>query len=238
MPYVIAGIDVHKKMLAIAVADVEIEGDVHFERLKVGTNPVQLRALAEWLVEREVEEVVMESTAQYWRPVWEALERYWRPKRRARPDATPVSGTLHLAQAQSNRGAGGRKRDFPDAERLVKRLVAQELTLSFVPDAEQRLWRTVMRRKYQITRSRVQLQPARGAPRGSPHQDLECRVGLVGHQRASHAAGGRRRCNGSGGAGGTGRSAIAGHARAIARRLRCVRGSASGVSAADKADAR
>jgi transposase len=157
MPYRIAGIDVHKKMLAVAVADVEVEGDVHFERLKVGTRPVQLRALAEWLVEREVEEVVMESTAQYWRPVWDALERYWRPKRRARPAANPVSGTLHLAQAQSNRGAGGRKRDFPDAERLVKRLVAQELTLSFVPDAEQRLWRTVMRRKYQITRSRVQL---------------------------------------------------------------------------------
>ena len=74
MPYPIAGIDVHKKMLAIAVADVEVQGDVHFERLKVGTTPVQLRALAEWLVEREVEEVVMESTAQYWRPVWEALE--------------------------------------------------------------------------------------------------------------------------------------------------------------------
>jgi transposase len=36
--------------------------------------------------------------------------------------------------------------------------VAQELTLSFVPDAEQRLWRTVMRRKYQLTRNRVQLQ--------------------------------------------------------------------------------
>ena len=157
MPYHIAGIDVHKKMLAVAVADVEVEGDYHFERLKVGTSPVQLRALADWLVEREVDEVVMESTAQYWRPVWEALERYWRPKRRMRTDASLLSGTLHLAQAQSNRGAGGRKRDFPDAERLVKRLVAQELTLSFVPDAEQRLWRTVMRRKYQITRSRVQL---------------------------------------------------------------------------------
>ena len=39
----------------------------------------------------------------------------------------------------------------------MKRLVAQELTLSFVPDAEQRRWRTVMRRKYQITRNRVQL---------------------------------------------------------------------------------
>jgi transposase len=157
MPYHIAGIDVHKKMLAVAVADVAVEGDFHFERLKVGTSPVQLRALADWLVEREVDEVVMESTAQYWRPVWEALERYWRPTRRTHPAASPVSGTLHLAQAQSNRAAGGRKRDFPDAERLVKRLVAQELTLSFVPDAEQRLWRTVMRRKYQITRNRVQL---------------------------------------------------------------------------------
>lgn len=40
----------------------------------------------------------------------------------------------------------------------MKRLVAQELTVSYVPDAEQRLWRTVMRRKYQVTRNRVQLQ--------------------------------------------------------------------------------
>ena len=65
---------------------------------------------------------------------------------------------LHLAQAQSNRGARGRKQDFPDAERLVKRLVAQELILSFVPEVEQRLWRTVTRRKYQLTCNRVQLQ--------------------------------------------------------------------------------
>jgi transposase len=63
-----------------------------------------------------------------------------------------------LAQAQSNRGRRGRKRDFPDAERLVKRLVARELTLSFVPDAEQRLWRTVTRKKYQLRRDHVRLQ--------------------------------------------------------------------------------
>jgi len=158
MPYRIAGIDVHKKMLAVVVADVEVEGDYHFERLKVGTSPVQLRALAEWLVEREVEEVVMESTAQYWRPVWEVLERQWRPSRRARAEAGPMSGALHLAQAQSNQGPRGRKKDFPDAERLVKRLVAHELILSFVPEVTQRLWRTVTRRKYQLTGNRVQLQ--------------------------------------------------------------------------------
>jgi len=148
MPYRIAGIDVHKKMLAVVVADVEVDGDFSFERQKTGTTPRDLRHLADWLVEREVEEVVMESTAQYWRPVWEALEQHWRARRRARDSAPRLAGTLHLAQAQSNRGPGGRKKDFPDAERLVKRLVAQERTLSFVPDAEQRLWRTVMRRKY------------------------------------------------------------------------------------------
>jgi hypothetical protein len=57
-----------------------------------------------------------------------------------------MCGTLHLAQAQSNRGPRGRKKDFVDAERLLRRLVAQELIMSFVPDAEQRLWRTVVRR--------------------------------------------------------------------------------------------
>ena len=40
----------------------------------------------------------------------------------------------------------------------MKRLVARELILSFVPDADQRLWRTVTRRKYQLTRDRVRLQ--------------------------------------------------------------------------------
>jgi len=158
MSYRIAGIDVHKKILAVVVSDVEIEEEYQFERRLFGSSPEQLRSLAAWLLGQEAEEVVMESTAQYWKPVWEALERYWKPLRQKREGARPTSGTLHLAQAQSNRGPRGRKKDFPDAERLVKRLVARELTLSFVPDAEQRLWRTVTRRKYQLTRDHVRLQ--------------------------------------------------------------------------------
>jgi hypothetical protein len=149
MPYRIAGIDVHKKMLAVVVSDVEVDSEYQFERRMFGSNPEQLRSLAAWLLEQEVQEVVMESTAQYWKPVWEALERYWKPIREKREGARRRSGTLHLAQALSNRGRQGRKRDFLDAERLVKRLVARELTLSFVPDPEQRLWRTVTRKKYQ-----------------------------------------------------------------------------------------
>src|ERR1043166_8974700 len=157
MPYRIAGIDVHKKKLAVVVADVEVEDEYPLERRCYGSNPEHLQRLAEWLSEQQVEEVVMESTAQYWKPVWGALERYWKPSCEKREGAGRMSGTFHLAQALSNRGRRGRKRDFRDAERLVNRLVSQELTLSFVPHAEQRLWRTVTRTKYQIRRNKVRL---------------------------------------------------------------------------------
>jgi transposase len=158
MPYRMAGIDVHKKRLAVVVADVEIEDEYQFERRWYGSNPEQLRVLSEWLIEQQVEEVVMESTAQYWKPVWEALERFWKAMCQSREGARRMSGTLHLAQALSNRGRRGRKTDFRDSERLVKRLVSQELVLSFVPDVEQRLWRTLTRTKYQRTRDKVRLQ--------------------------------------------------------------------------------
>src|SRR5256885_8087417 len=87
-----------------------------------------------------------------------------------------MSGTLHLAQARSNRGRRGRKKDFPDAERLVKRLVADELVLSFVPDAEQRLWRTGTRRKDQLTRNKVRLQNQLQAPLEEAHITLSSLV--------------------------------------------------------------
>jgi len=141
--YRVAGIDVHKKMLAVVVSDVAAAGEWEWERRTFGTLDSELRQLAEWLAEREVGEAVMESTAQYWIPVWRALEARCR---------------LHLAHAQSNRAPKGRKRDFADAERLVRRLVAGELVLSFVPDGQQRLWRTATRARHQLTCERVRLQ--------------------------------------------------------------------------------
>jgi hypothetical protein len=56
-PYKIAGIDVHKKMLAVAVSDVEIESEYQFEGRMFSSNPEQLRSLAARLVEQEAEEV-------------------------------------------------------------------------------------------------------------------------------------------------------------------------------------
>ena len=68
MAYKIAGIDVHKKMLHVVFSDVEVDGEYQFERRRFDTSPSQLRLLAEWLLEQQVEEVAMESTAQSGNP--------------------------------------------------------------------------------------------------------------------------------------------------------------------------
>ena len=137
-----AGIDVHKKVLMVVVVDTSTPEEKPARRRFV-TMPSELHRLLTWLREQEVEEAVMESTAQYWRSVWLELEPHMR---------------LHLAQAFSNRAPRGRKHDFKDAERLVRRLMADELILSFVPSGEQRIWRSMTRMKLQLTRDRVRLQ--------------------------------------------------------------------------------
>jgi hypothetical protein len=109
----IAGIDVHKKMLAVVMADVEVKGEYQFERRQFGSTPDHLRLPAEWLIEQKVEEVVMESTAQYWKPVWQALERCWKPTWQKREGAGRMWGALHLAQAQSNSRAAGMQERLP-----------------------------------------------------------------------------------------------------------------------------
>src|SRR5882762_1189737 len=120
-----AGIDVHKKVLMVVVVDTSALQEKPARRRFV-TLPSELQRFRIWLQEQGVEEAVMESTAQYWRSVWLELEPHMH---------------LHLAQAFSNRAPRGRKHDFKDAERLVRRLIADDQSLSFVPNGDPRLWR-------------------------------------------------------------------------------------------------
>jgi transposase len=143
MTYKVAGIDVHKKVLMLVVTDAAAE-PLEFESRRFGTTASEREHLVAWLQERGVQEIVMESTAQYWKPIWLDLE--------------PHFAKLHLAQAFSNRAPKGRKHDFTDAQRLTRRLLAGELILSLVPDSEQRGWRTITRAKVQLVRDRVRLQ--------------------------------------------------------------------------------
>jgi len=137
----VAGIDVHKMMLAVVVGRSE-QAEKEWIRRKFGATRRELEHLKAWLAEQGVQEIAMESTAQYWKPVWLALEGHFE---------------LHLAQARSNTGPKGRKTDFRDAVRIVKRLLADDLTLSYVPEPEQRRWRMLTRGKHQLTRERKRL---------------------------------------------------------------------------------
>jgi transposase len=150
MSYKVAAIDIHKKVLMVVVASAaeevgEATGEaIEFDCRRFGTGSSQRQHLVSWMREQGATEIVMESTAQYWKPIWMDLE--------------PHFLKLHLAQAHSNRAPRGRKNDFRDAKRLARRLLADELILSFVPEAEQRMWRTLTRSKHQLTRERVRLQ--------------------------------------------------------------------------------
>lgn len=102
------------------------------ERRRFATMPRELRRLSIGLREQGVKETEMESAAQCWRSVWLKLE----PRMR-----------LHPAQTSSNRAPSRSKHGFKDAERLVRRQIAQDPVLSFVSDGEQRIWRSLIRTK-------------------------------------------------------------------------------------------
>jgi transposase len=132
----LVGIDVHKKMLAVVVRRERGER-LEYEKRKFGTTRKEIEHLAAWLQQEQVGEVVMESTAQYWRPVWYGLEAHFR---------------LHLTHPLKTRAPRGRKWDFRDAQRLTDRWASGDLEESFIPGAEQRQWRWLTRRRVHLRR--------------------------------------------------------------------------------------
>src|SRR5271169_6980857 len=71
MAYTIAAIDIHKRVLMVVVATAadQVKDPVgealEFECRRFGALEADRRQLVDWLKERGVQEVVMESTAQY-----------------------------------------------------------------------------------------------------------------------------------------------------------------------------
>jgi transposase len=145
-----AGIDVHKKMLAVVIRR-EQEEQTSYQERKFGTTRREIEHLLAYLQHEKVTEAAMESTAQYWRPVWYGLEAHLR---------------LHLCHPMAMRARQGRKSDFRDARRLVDRLWGGDLEDSFVPGAEQRCWRW-------LTRARVDLRGKIGVVRNQVEGLLE-----------------------------------------------------------------
>ncbi len=68
------GLDVHQKTVVACVLLTEPTGRVQHEVRTFGTMTADLLALNDWLNALAVEQVALESTGVYWRPVFSLLE--------------------------------------------------------------------------------------------------------------------------------------------------------------------
>jgi transposase len=130
------GIDVHKKMLQVCVLPAQ-GSTAAVKEERFGTFTRDLKRLRRWLVANQVSEIVMESTGQYWRPVWNVLEEAF-------------AGRMVLVNPQHVKALQGRKTDRLDARWLATRLERDDLKGSFIPPVEIRALR-------ELTRLRVHL---------------------------------------------------------------------------------
>lgn len=124
-----AGLDIHKKSV-VACALIRQDGGSQRTVRTFGTTTAQLQALATWLTEHHVTHVAMESTASYWKPVFNLLEPHF---------TTWLVNPAHIRQVP------GRKTDVKDSEWIADLLQHGLLQPSFVPDRAQRELRELTR---------------------------------------------------------------------------------------------
>src|SRR5207248_3361477 len=111
-----AGIDVHKKTVVVCVRCADGPGKPRQEVRTFGTMTVQLLALADWLTANGVTHVAMESTAVYWKPVFNLLEGLCE---------------VILVNAQHIKQVPGRKTDVKDCQWIAELLQMGLLKASF-----------------------------------------------------------------------------------------------------------
>src|SRR4051794_29937013 len=127
-----AGLDIAKASLVACIRIPDGEGGWQIAKRKFTTMTADLLALADWLGEHGSTRVGMESTADYWRPVFYLLEHRF---------------DCWLLNARHMRAVPGRKTDMTDAEWICD-LVAHGLVRpSFVPPAPIRRLRDLTRRR-------------------------------------------------------------------------------------------
>ncbi len=135
------GVDVHKKTVVACVLLTEERGHVEREVRTFGTMTADLVALSDWLTERGVTYVAMESTGVYWRPVFNLLEDEAR--------------TLVLVNPQHIKAVPGRKTDVKDSEWLADLLRHGLVQPSFIPPAPIRELRELTRHRKALIQQRT-----------------------------------------------------------------------------------
>jgi hypothetical protein len=69
----VAGLDVHKKVVVAAIIVLQEDGTWLKVTRSFGTMTADLLELSDWLMGQNVRDVAMESTGEYWKPVFNIL---------------------------------------------------------------------------------------------------------------------------------------------------------------------
>lgn len=120
------GIDVHKKLIVAC-----LKSGNRQEIREFGATTRELLEMADWLKERGCMMVAMESTASYWKPLYNILES-------CGLDSIVVN-------ARHMKAVPGRKTDVKDAEWIADLLQHGLLQASYIPDKDQRELRELVR---------------------------------------------------------------------------------------------
>ena len=120
------GIDVHKKLIVACFK----QGSKQ-ELREFGATTRELLEMADWLKEGGCEMAAMESTASYWKPLYNILES--------------CDLKAMVVNASHMKAVPGRKTDVKDAEWIADLLQHGLLTASYIPDRDQRELRELVR---------------------------------------------------------------------------------------------
>lgn len=138
----VAGLDVHKKVVVAAVIVKQADGNWLEEKHSFGTMTVDLLELSDWLLLHGVIHVAMESTGEYWKPVFNILENNFE---------VIVVNAQHISKVP------GRKTDQSDAQWIAELLQYGLLKASFIPPLGQRELRELTRYRSSFVRERATL---------------------------------------------------------------------------------
>lgn len=137
-----AGLDVHKKVVVAAIIVPDGAGGLFKETRSFGTMTADLLGLSDWLMSHGVRHVAMESTGEYWKPIFNILENNFE---------------VILVNAQHISKVPGRKTDISDAEWIAELLRHGLLAASFIPPVGQRELRELTRYRSTFVKERATL---------------------------------------------------------------------------------
>ena len=129
------GVDVHKKLIVVC-----LRSGKKNEIRQFGATTRELLEMAAWLDEAKCEMVAMESTASYWKPLYNVLETWELP--------------VMVVNAHHMKAVPGRKTDVQDAEWIADLLQHGLLKASYIPSKEQRELRELVQYRKSLIEDR------------------------------------------------------------------------------------